>query len=691
MTFKQRFAIQAALIAALTNVTAFAQNPTIDEIIVTGSYKDVDTSALKMEIPLIDVPQSVTVIGGEQIKKRGFSGIGDLVRHTPGINTSQGEGHRDAIVFRGVRSTADFFLDGVRDDVQYYRPLYNLQQVEILRGPNALLFGRGSTGGAVNRVIKKAMLNQGNNELNISTDTFGAYHLAADMNVSTGLHSALRVNAFSESLENDRDFYHGERIGFNPTLRVAVNDKTTLDISYELMDHERFIDRGIPTGANGAPVNSLRDIVFASPTDNLTTLDADVLRASVSHKFSNTMTGIANLHYGDYEKTYQNLYASDYDAVANTVTLDGYRDPTERTHMVMSGHVTTKFSAGGLGHTLLVGGEYIKTDSQNLRYNTQWSSSGGDEETFDIPTGNQRLNLSQTADGDATAVNYDSDLASQTETDITATSLFVQDQIAVTEQLQLLLGARLDNFDITVTDIKNSSEESRKDEQVSPRFGLIYKPQGNLSLYASMSESFLPRSNEQYKKLDANAARLDPDVFENNELGIKWDISEALKMAVSLFDSEQETAVSSGDGSAYIQGLSVDGFEVEISGQLSDKTALLFGYASLDGTTKDNTRPRELPDTMYSIFVDHEANERLTYGIGLTHQDASLIKDGSTTYLPAYTRVDASLSYAISGDMSLRVNIENLTDEAYYPHAHSTHQVSVGDPMKARVSLTRSF
>ena len=133
-------------------------NASVDEIIVTSTYDQPNTSALKMPVPLIDVPQSLSIIDSETIKQRGFSEMGDIVRYTPGINTSQGEGHRDAIVFRGVRSTADFFLDGVRDDVQYYRPLYNLEQVEILRGPNALLFGRGGTGGAVNRVTKKAMI-----------------------------------------------------------------------------------------------------------------------------------------------------------------------------------------------------------------------------------------------------------------------------------------------------------------------------------------------------------------------------------------------------------------------------------------------------------------------------------------------------------------------------------------------------
>jgi len=674
---------------ALMPGLATAQQSAVDEVIVTGSYKATAAHALKMPIALIDVPQSLSIISQEEMKMRGYGALGDMVRYTPGINTSQGEGHRDAIVFRGVRSTADFFLDGVRDDVQYYRPLYNLEQVEILRGPNALLFGRGGTGGAVNRTTKKAVIGATSNQLNVNADSFGAYHIAADINAVTGAHSALRVNAFVETLENDRDFYDGDRYGINPTLKLALSPQTTLDLSYELMDHERFIDRGIPTDATtGRPVDALRDTVFGSATDNVTTLQADILRGTLSHQFSDSLTGVVTLHYGDYEKTYQNLYADGYNATANTVLMKGYRDPTERTHLVLNGHLVNQFSAAGLRHTLLIGGAYIDTQSDNLRYNPTFSSNGGTSETFTASP----FDLSQNASGTASTFSFSTDLKTQTETDLTATSLFIQDQIAVTPKLQVLLGARLDNFDITVKDVKNADTQSREDEEVSPRAGLIYKPQSNVSLYASYSESFLPRSGEQYKKLEESAARLDPDVFENTEFGLKWDISDGLSLAASFFENEQTVAQDDGSGQvATIQGLSVDGYEVELKGQLSKRVALSFGYASLDGETKDGDTPRELPETMYSIFIERQANERLNYGIGLTYQDASLVKDGATSYVPDYTRVDASASYIMSADLTLRVAVENMLDEDYYPHAHSTHQVSVGEPLNAKISLTRKF
>jgi len=300
----------------------------------------------------------------------------------------------------------------------------------------------------------------------------------------------------------------------------------------------------------------------------------------------------------------------------------------------------------------------------------------------------------------ATSVNFNQALANQTETEITVASLIIQDQIAINDKLQVLLGARMDNVEVTVTDLKTPAKTgSKDDDEVSTRFGLIYKPQSNVSLYASTSESFIPRSGEQYKKLNAKTKEddqsvdFDPDVFENTEFGVKWDVSEALNLTASFFEAEQDAAQqdSTGEGAEVI-GLEVDGFEIEVNGQISDRTTISAGYTSLDGETgSTGATPRELPETMYSLFVRHQANERLNYGIGLTYQDESLIGNGSTSFLPDYTRIDASLSYLMSNDMTLRVNIENLADEEYYPHSHSTHQASVGDPMNAKISLSRSF
>lgn len=681
-------ALTLSLIAGLFNAeTVLAQ--VTDEVVVEGRYLYTDqVNALKTPVPILNVPQSLSIITNVDIRQQGFRELADIARYTPGVNTSQGEGHRDSIVFRGVRSTADFYLDGVRDDVQYYRSLYNLEQVEVLRGPNALLFGRGGTGGIVNRVTKKATTGETYGAIDIGADSFGAYDVAGDYNIATSDKTALRINAHYDALENHRDFYDGERIGFNPTLKIELSSQTTLDLSYEYADHERFIDRGIPT-QNGEPVEAFEKITFGDKNINLTTLEAQIFRGLLSHEFSDTMKGNLTVHYGDYEKMYKNLYASGYDGT--NVTMDGYEDPTERTNMIISGNLIKEFDLGSTQHVLLVGLEHIETENENLRYNTFWSTTGNDKETFNVT---RPMNFTVNSGGVATSVDFTTDLNNQTKSDITVTSFLLQDQIDVSEKFKIMLGARLDNFDITVDDIDDATSASRKDEEVSPRAGLIYKPQENLSLYASYSESFLPRSGEQFKKLSANDSRLDPDVFENVEFGIKWDIRPNLSFTMSYFDSEQTQAVRdsvTGEASEVL-GLSVDGIELELKGQLTDQLTIAAGYSNFDGETSSGGEPREIPEYTFSVWSTYQVTEKLGVGLGVTHQGESNIKnDSATPILPDYTRVDLAAYYDIDEDMTLQLNIENLTDELYFPHAHSTHQATVGEPLNARVSIRRNF
>jgi len=356
----------------------------VEEIVVKGNVLYADqVNALKTPVPVLDVPQTVSIVTDDDIRKQGFRAIGDIIRYVPGVNTSQGEGHRDAVVFRGVRSTADFFQDGIRDDVQYYRSLYNVEQVEILRGPNALLFGRGGTGGVVNRVSKKAVLNDKFGAVDFGVDSFGANDLTLDYNIQSGDNSAMRFMMHSDALENHRDHYDGQRTGINPTLKLKVTDRTTLDLSYEYADHERFIDRGVPT-ENGKPVKRFEKITFGDKDVNLTTLEATIFRATLSTEFSDTSKGNLSIVSSEFEKMYKNYYASGYNAGETVVTMDGYLDPTERENTVLTGNLVNEIQIGTSTHTLLFGGEIIDTSNDNHRYDTFWSTTSDDNEIFNI-------------------------------------------------------------------------------------------------------------------------------------------------------------------------------------------------------------------------------------------------------------------------------------------------------------------
>ena len=688
---------KALMFITLVLTTNLYSDEPVEEIVVKGKvlYSD-QVTALKTPTAIIDVPQSLSIVTDEEIRKQGIRELGDIVRYTPGVNTSQGEGHRDSVVFRGVRSTADFYQDGARDDVQYYRSLYNVDQVEVLRGPNALLFGRGGTGGIINRVSKKAQIGETFGSFDIGADDFGAFDFAADYNTTTGDNTALRINIHSDQLENHRDSYDGDRTGFNPTLRIQMSDATTLDLSYEYVDHERFIDRGIPT-LNGKPYEPLKDVVFGTSAVNYQTAEADIFRATMTTDYSETSKGIFSVTSSEFEKLYQNLYAQRYDAAdnaANTVRVDGYKDPTERENLIVSANLVNELQIGNTTHTILFGAELIDTDNKNERYDSYFSTTGTDREVFSIPSSmSGTLDISTNSAGIATVLDFTSDLNRRTASEIEVTSVYFQDQIELSDNLLVLLGGRLDQFDITVDDVKAGTSQSREDDEFSPRAGVIFKPQENVSLYYSYSESFLPRSGEQYKKLTASAAALDPDVYESSEIGVNWDITPDLSLRASYFDSEQTIATrdESGEGSEIV-GLQVDGIELEIKGQVSEQLYVSFGYSDMDGETSSGGEPREIPENTMSLWTTYQVNDKFGYGLGVTRQGESNISNNKPgLVLPDYTRVDFAAFYDVSDDLTIRLNVENITDEVYFPHSHSTHQASVGEEVNARLSITRRF
>jgi len=674
----------------------------LEETIVRGNYlQSSEINALKTPTPILDVPQSLSIVSSEEILRRGFTSVSDIIEYLPGVSMSQGEGHRDAVVFRGVRSSADFFIDGVRDDVQYYRPLYNLAQLEVLRGPNALLFGRGGTGGILNRVTKKAEIGSTFSQVTAYADSFGAGGLQGDLNVGLTDNMAFRLNAMAEGLDNHRDYFDGERTGVNPTLQVSLSKATRLDLSYEYVDHGRFIDRGIPTGANGLPVQRFDRVVFGDPDVNVTELEAHIFLASLQHRFSDTAKAKVTAFYGDYDKFYQNFYAASY-VEANSpdvVTLDGYVDRTQRENLILSANLIKEASFAMMSHRFLLGAEYVDTSSDQDRWNSHWSETSSDRETFIVTrpmdiVGGVGIN----ALGAQTVNDFTVDLNDDTRVNIEVASVYLQDEMAITNYLDVVLGARFDQFEIDVFDVPASDSRSKRDDQVSPRLGLVLKPMENMSLYASYSESFLPRSGEQFANINGSKGELDADTFANTELGFKWDISPGLSFTAAVFEIEQESPQVADNDPATLDVIKsqTDGFELQLEGQLTETWYMSAAYSYLDGEQMDRAgstglRPRELPENMFSIWNFVQFTPKLGAGLGLTYQDESFINNSNTARLPSYTRVDAALYYEWSDKLRVQLNVENLGDTEYFPSSHSTHQATVGAPFNARLALTMDF
>ena len=700
--------------------SAFAQSSSEDEIVVTGKYLFSDRiNALKSPTPVIDVPQSLSIVTADQITNQGFDSIGDIINYIPGVTNTQGEGHRDAVVFRGVRSTADFFVDGVRDDVQYYRGLYNIEQVEILRGANALLFGRGGTGGLVNRVTKKGQIGEQFTGYKASLDTLGAFGVELDSNFATSDTSAFRINAMYESLNNHRDFYNGDRIAINPTARFELSPSSTVDLSYEYIDNQRFIDRGIPVndlaGGNGEPIEAFRDIVFGDSEFNTAETKAHVLRATLTQDFTDNLKGIFNASYSDFDKLYQNFYAQDLrsltaNGTSGVVRLDGYVDTTQRKSINLSGNLIGEFETGPIKHTIVTGAEYRDTSNDNNRFNPEFpfgaDGVGDDREDFII---SQPLSLSGgqgvDSDGNPFTVAF-TDVNDNTKADIKVFSAFIQDEIALSDNFDVVLGLRFDSFDFDVNDLNAGEQRGRKDEEISPRLGLIYKPKENVSFYGSYSQSFLPRSGGQFATVSNTAQFFEPDVFESREIGLKWDIVSGLSFTAAYFENEQtiDAAIDGAPEDLERRGLEVDGFELQLEGQFTERLYIRAGYAHLTGKTDFTDDgiarefPRELPENTFSIWSNFQVTDQFGLGLGATYQDDSFISDldigaasASHPTLPAFTRLDAAAYYDVNDALRLQVNVENLTDTLYFPSSHSTHQATVGPPLNARFTISGRF
>ena len=675
----------------------------VDEIIVYGKHLSIGKiHAVKTPTPLVNVPQSVSIVDRIQIENQSFSSISDITRYTTGLNISQGEGHRDAIIIRGNQTTADFYQDGVRDDVQYYRPLYNLEQVEILRGANALLFGRGGVGGIINRVTKKPDLTKSITAASASVDTFGAFTLGGDLNRPVSDMVGFRVNAFYEELNNHRDFYNGRRFAINPTAEVDFTSQTALTLSYEYLDDDRVVDRGVPSqnvdGGPDVPLEGFDNTFFGSAGENNTTLQAHILRARLDHSFTDTLRGNVTAQFADYDKAYQNLFASEEVDVINDmideVELDGYRDTTDRENVFLQGNLVGEYQTGAIGHTFLIGAEYGVQDTANARFDNVFEDNGDDQ-----------LFISFADPLVIPAFSFSSP-ARNRESEVTVFSAYVQDQISLSDQFKILLGGRFDSFDIDVNDIANSGQFSRKDQEFTPRLGAIYKPSENTSFYASYSETFLPRSGDQFLALNLNQSQTKPQKTVNLEAGFKWDVRPNLSLTGAIFDIDRSSVVTvdanNSDVLDVIDGSSVRGFEAQIDGNLTDNWTINAGYSYLNGDVEDlgsdglpgstdGNEPRQTPKHMLHVWNNVRVTDTLGVGLGATYQDSYFVREDNSVEVPSFVRFDAAAYYDVSDDVRVQLNVENLLDTNYYPDAHSNDNISTGKPLNARLTVRGRF
>lgn len=670
-----------------------AEDTEAPAILVVGHHdsyaSDATTSATKTNTPLIDVPQAISIISRDQLDDQGVEQLNDALRYVPGVVLGQGEGHRDQVILRGQSSTADFFLDGLRDDAQYYRPLYNTERVEVLKGANAMIFGRGGGGGVINRVSKAPSFGATKVAASGGVDSFGAWSLSADISQPLSDAVAIRLNGTYEELANHRDQYNGHFIGIAPTLGVKLGEATNLVLAYEYAEDRRLTDRGVPS-LNGVPIAGYDRTFFGDATINRSSVTAHVARARLDHEFSDNLSANFTGQYAYYDKFYGNVLPGV--ATATTVSFSGYASGAARDNWIGQGNLVWQGESGPLRHTLLIGFEASNQDSTSTRRDVLFASAGGGTALTTTAALARQIVLPATS---YTAINR------STVSHVKAIGGYVQDQLELGDHVQIVAGLRYDDFRINSVNVINGFAASRSDGAWSPRVGLIIKPQANISVYASYAKSFLPQSGDQFTVLDATTATLAPESFRNLEAGVKWDIRPALAFTAAIYQLDRTNTRSTDPvtGNPVLTGASrVKGFEASLAGHITPDWQASLGYAVQDGEIRSTTteatagtRLAKLPRHQFSAWTRYDVTPKLGFGLGLAHQSSQFATISNAVRLPGFTRLDAAIYYDVSKAFSLQLNVENLTDVRYYPSAHADSNIATGEPINARITARVKF
>ena len=693
--------ILAALLATcatspLMAETDAAEQPQRDylpeDIVVVGSrddgYNNDDgSSATKTPTPLIDVPQGVSFITADQLEDQSIRQLNEALRYVPGISMETGEGHRDEVFIRGQESTADFYLDGLRDDAQYYRSLYNIERVEVLKGANALIFGRGAGGGAINRVAKRARFDDSFTNVQGSVDTFSAFALSADVNQPLNDTVGLRVNGTYEEFDSHRDFYEGRFIGVSPTVTVRADEKTDIVLTYSYDDDARVVDRGVPS-FEGGPLRGFDKTFFGDRDFNDSSSVVHIARARIEHEFTPDLTLDLTGQFADYDKVYANIVPTGTDG--DTVSLGGYRDAQARTNWIGQGNLVWHTEGDTLESTLLLGFEVTRQDTQNTRANVSFTRPDGTDGLRPNETP-----LARTIFVPPFTLNP---ISRSRDSNLTTVSFYAQEQLEIGGLVEIVAGLRWDQFDLDTVDLTDGTVGSRVDEKVSPRFGVILKPLDDLSVYASYAESFLPQAGDQFLILSPGQSAFEPEQFTNYEIGFKYSPLNDVLVTGAIFRLDRDNtraADPNNTGLTVLTGKSrVEGFEFGAVGEITDFWQANIGYTYLDGELRtDSTfgtagaRLQQLPRNQFTAWNRFDPTENIGFGIGVIHQSEQFTSFSNNVTLPGYWRVDAAVYYTLNDRMSVQLNVENLFDETYYPSAHGDNNIQPAEPFSARIGF----
>jgi catecholate siderophore receptor len=448
------------------------------------------------------------------------------------------------------------------------------------------------------------------------------------------------------------------------------------------------------------PLTGFRDTFFGVPGLNRTTFEAHVLKGQIEHRFSDALTVTTRLLFGDYDKFYRNAMAQTavtLVAGAPQVGIEAYEDATTRRNLISQTDLVWQVSTGPVRHVLLAGieasGQRTRVEHINGFFDSGVAAVNGGRRTF-VPLA-ERIVVPPVTFRSGTGYRL-----ARSDADVLA--LYVQDQLSIGDHVDLIVGLRHDRFDLEVTDIPSASRFERIDGLWSPRLGLVLKPMAAMSLYASYSRSFLPQSGDQFGSLDLTLAALEPERFDNEEVGLKWDIRPTLNLTAAVYrlDRSNTRATDPADPSRTILtgAQRSEGLEVALTGQIRPNWKLSAGYAYTDAQIRRTTAAAPagrkvalVPKHQASLWSRYDFNARLGAGLGIYRQSKSFTSISNTVVLPAFTRVDAAAYFQLTDAIEAQLNVENLLGTRYFVSAFNDNNIMPGGPTTLRGTLRFRF
>ncbi|GAA0494957.1 TonB-dependent siderophore receptor [Pigmentiphaga sp. GD03639] len=698
-----------------------------------SAYKADQSASQKFTAPLLDTPKSVTVIPQEIIENTASTTLTEALRLTPGISFGAGEGGNplgDRPFIRGYDAQSSTYIDGMRDIGAVTREVFNLEQIEVIKGPDGAYGGRGGAGGSINLITKTPKAEKFTNAtLGLGTDNYK--RATVDGNWLLGDSMAFRLNAMAHDADvAGRNGVDVSRWGIAPSFTWGLNTPTRVTLSYSHIQTDDTPDSGIPfMYGNRVPagVTAIRPVTvnmdnFYGLKSDFYKTRSDVATARVEHDISSNLTVRNTLRYTSVDQRY--VWTNPDDSQGNVNDGRVWRNAKSRTggvHTIANQtELFGKANLGGYEHSFNTGIEISREKSDTGSYTvarTLPSPNNTGAATcaagVGAPSGYNCTDLYNPNPNDPW---NGSTVEGQRNNHFKATTFSVYgfDTIKLSEKWLTNLGARVDNYKTGL--VSPTADVGRSDTLFNYQLGLIYKPAKNGSVYVSYGTSSTPANSTLGQGSESqgivpgrngvgvNAKDMAPEKNRSLEVGTKWNVLDnRLALSGAIFRIDTTNArVTQPDGTYAMAGnRRINGFEIGASGNITKAWQVFGGYTFLDSEVRDLGRDtaaasgQAFPNTpkhTATLWTTYAINSDFSIGGGVFISSKQYGSNAAVRrYIPGYTRFDAMAAYRINRNVSLQLNLMNLTDKRYFTTTYSTHYASVGAGRAAILNLNLKY